>query len=148
MSLLLSGGQGSAFNVNLTTTGYSNLTLSFNAASIDGNPGHGPNDGHVGSTIALGYTIPGGSFVSLGTLAIPETDGNAAVFTTLSVMLPAALENLTTFDLNVTANQNGQSLIEIDNFTLSSVPEPSTWAMLLGSLSLLGLVVRRRTTRV
>jgi hypothetical protein len=34
-----------------------------------------------------------------------------------------------------------------DNFTVTSVPEPGTWAMLLGGLGLIGMAARRRATR-
>ena len=84
-SLLMAGNGSSVVDFNLTTTGYHNLNVSFQAAALqDGNVSH------TGSTIDLAYSIGGGSFVSIASgLSVAGSN-----FTSLSVPLPTDMENL------------------------------------------------------
>jgi hypothetical protein len=106
-----------------------------------------------GATLATatGWSTPGGFVWSspvVGTTA-GAVDGNAAGLvagkggTIATNWAPGETLWLRWVDLNNTGNDHG---LAIDNFSLSvsAIPEPGTWALLLAGLAGVGFVARRR----
>lgn len=84
-----------------------------------------------GPATSLGsFTIPGGSGVWNGASKFFST--GAATSVTLSFV-----------DLNKTAGGND---FGIDDITLSAVPEPAAWALMIAGFGFVGLGLRRRTS--
>jgi hypothetical protein len=108
-------------------------------------------------------TIATGSFVDVDALdfSSPSTtgagakDGNAAAFRTAKLGTISGLSiadghsvAIRFSDLEVTGSDDG---LAIDDFSLTptlaaAVPEPATWAMLIGGFGLAGAAMRRRNT--
>ena len=145
-SLFLSNGVGTNLNINLQSTGYSHLTLSFQVASIAPDQGNTAFNGD--DLIQPEYSLDGGNtFTNIGgALLISGAFANQGLE---SIALPSALNNQNAFivRLNLTymdANDNSaKNILEIDNLSLS-VPEPSMWVTMLGGLGLFCLATRRR----
>lgn len=86
----------------------------------------------------------------LATSVVRTVFGRAGSFVAGSDVL-AADGNFATFTrLGDTTNDypNGRMSITLSFANVPAVPEPGTWAMLLGGLGLLGVAARRRTQRV
>ena len=64
---------------------------------------------------------------------VPTGDGNQAVAQYFNFFAPS----ITSAEF-----KSGSNAFEIDN--VSAVPEPETWALMLGGLSAMGFVARRR----
>ncbi len=122
------------------------------------------------NVLTFGYGNIGGTITVDNFL----TDSGATAFTGLDITGPAAVSTNGALDGNQTANQltftnvtiNGLSIangsqffirwadtndsgndagLAIDNFSMTAIPEPSTYAMILGALVLgLGLIRRRK----
>lgn len=78
------------------------------------------------SSVSIGsYTSAVGSFVARTSTAFALTSG-------------------TTYSLRFTGLTNTDSTAFIDAVVLSSVPEPASWALMIGGFGLVGLAARRR----
>jgi len=71
---------------------------------------------------------------------------NAATFANQgSATLAGVLSNLKSVTLNAEAGNGAVEVIGIDNFQLTAVPEPSTWALMLAGLLVTGCMARKRS---
>jgi hypothetical protein len=113
-------------------------SISFLWGSVDGAPGYNvltllgtsdPNNGGNPYTFSgLDALSPGNGFQGSG--------GTAFVTLTFT---GADQTNFT--GLQFSANQNA---FEVDSMNVAAVPEPATWAMMIGGFGLIGLSMRRR----
>lgn len=135
-------GNGSSILFNLNLTSYADLTVSFDT--------RGTSTGFNANTWA--YSVDGGSFT---TIAGVSTATRTTTFATASFSLSAisAIENQSNVVLRYTVDgaTSGSGNNRIDNLTIAgtyspaaAIPEPSTYAAILGGVALLGVAARRR----
>jgi hypothetical protein len=140
------GGAGDVTLSMLTTTSAPN-TFDYSSTAIGGNPSNGyypatspypiiTTVNTIASTTISGSTING--------QAVGDFTDYSVSFDTLNGDNSASVGQDLTLALNVSNN----SSLEFDNARLTEleVPEPGTWAMMFGGLSVLALLVRRRLT--
>jgi hypothetical protein len=98
----------------------------------------GSNDYNVG--ISGSFTVTGGAITAvddvvagnnIDSIAFSRREGSTA------------LDNVLAGQVHIVGNQDGFSGVNF-NLDPSSIPEPSTYAMMLGGLALLGFCVRRK----
>lgn len=132
--------------LSLSTVGYLDVRVSYNLRDLDGSADNAL------SPVALHYRVGNtGSFLNVpGAFVADASTGPsfAAVVTPVDVLLPAAAANVSVLQLRVmTTNAAGNDeWIGVDDILVSAVPvpEPSTYALLLSGLALLGAAARRR----
>lgn len=139
-----------AFHGDLSA--YLGGTLSFDGRNMDGaaaDLASGPWFGKV--TI----TGPGGSawrqVAGVGPGQPPVNGGWQTYAAALDASgwtgnLGAALANVTSMTVSLEFNDEVAELAGFDNFRVSAVPEPGSWALMLAGAGLLGSLVRRRVT--
>jgi len=106
-----------------------------------------------------------GAFGGTQTLSFGLFDTNSLALVLSDVMSKGGTANLDTlfstygYDVNLTAGSNytlrfsnylsqtGSADALLDNVSLAAVPEPTTWAMMIGGLAVVGLSMRRRSVR-
>lgn len=138
-------------SITFTLSNTTNWT--FNSLSFDI---FTPNDAGSSSTFNLEYqTGAAGTFTQLGSASYTNDTPQAALIVTSITLNSAQLSVLNNNASQVTLRlvNTGTSgstwnSIAIDNFTYSAVPEPSTYALLLGAAMLGFCVYRRRTKQV
>jgi hypothetical protein len=129
--------------MNLSSTGYQNLTLNFDARRA--------NPSNTAVPISWFYSIDGGSDIAISSSAISFTSSQGG-FTPYALTLPTALSNLDNFQLKAVFNfqtPNVGTSFAIDNLELNgvAVPEPKA-AMLLGLGGIVLLFGRRFRSRL
>jgi len=138
------GGAGGYFSVGPDDGNSATFTLgpvsqiTFLWGSVDGDP----IDYNV--LTLLGTTDPNTSsaYVFNGNDILNPADGNQGVGGTAVVTLTftgADRFNFTGLQFNASVNA-----FEIDSMNVTGVPEPATWAMMIGGFGLIGLSMRRR----
>jgi len=139
------GGAGGYFSVGPSDGSPATFTLgpvsqiTFLWGSVDGDPidynvltllgTHDPDNG-------------GAAYVFNGNDILHPADGNQGVGGTALVTLTftgADRFNFTGLQFNASVNA-----FEIDSMNVTAVPEPATWAMMIGGFGLIGLSMRRR----
>ena len=144
------GGAGGYFSVGPDdgATATFNLTgpisqISFLWGSVDGSAGW-----NVLTLLGTSNPADGGNpYVIHGTDVLNPASGYQGSGGTALVTLTFTDDDATNFTgLKFDANQNA---FEIDSMNVTAVPEPATWAMMIGGFGLIGLSMRRRSrTRV
>lgn len=128
----------------------------------------GPTDGSP-ATLTLSGPITSISFLwgsvdTYNTLTLlgtsnPANSGNPYAFTGIDALNPAngyqgnggsvvVTLTLTGADVNsITGLEfaSSQNAFEVDSLNVSGVPEPATWAMMIGGFGLVGMAMRRRS---
>ncbi len=125
------GGTLVALNHGISLIGGQTYTLSFDLA---GNHRDGNEDfvtAHFGEAFA---TFGIGSSSAFNSHALNFTPGSDGIY------------SFGFADSNTWGNNNVGALL--DNVTVTAVPEPETYALLLGGLALIGFSARRRNTEV
>ncbi|HEY9249098.1 MAG TPA: PEP-CTERM sorting domain-containing protein [Rariglobus sp.] len=131
---------GKYITFSLSSAGYNSLSLSF-ATRISGT---------TTGTELWSYSTDGTNFTSLA--SVTPTAGSFGLKTLdLSSLSSTALDNQSSFYLRMTIGTGTSASYALDNIQLtgtaiSSIPEPSTYA-LLGGLGALGLTLARRRSR-
>jgi hypothetical protein len=140
------GGAGGYFSVgpddgNSATFDLTSLggvsAISFLWGSVDGAPGYNVLTllGTTNPDTGLPYTFDGSDILD-------PANGNQGLGGTVAVTLTFTGADQTAFTgLKFDANQNA---FEIDSMRVAAVPEPATWAMMIGGFGLIGLSMRRR----
>jgi hypothetical protein len=125
-----SGGEnGSYITFSLDSAGYKSLNLTY-ALRLS-----------VANSVLWSYSTDGTNWTSLGYAPTPGT-----TFTSETLVLPTALNNLSSFYLRATlSNSSTSESIALDNIQLTgiAVPEPSTVALVL-AFCVIGLGLRSR----
>ncbi len=156
-SLLVYCSQTDPVDFHLSTTNFTNLSLSFQvAATVLNGSRSDSTTNYTGATYTLEYSLDGNinDAVAIPGATNVKIAGN--VFSLQSLALPAALANTSSFDLYFVPNLNGPSGgVELDDFALSgaelAVPEPQAWSSMLfgaGALALFIWVRRERKLKV
>ena len=105
--------------------------ISFLWGSVDGAPGYNV------------LTLLGTSYAFDGSDIFDPANGYQGSGGTALVTLTFTGDDQTSFTgLQFAANQNA---FEIDSMNVAAVPEPATWAMMIGGFGLIGLAMRRRS---
>ncbi|HWW65777.1 MAG TPA: PEPxxWA-CTERM sorting domain-containing protein [Sphingomonadaceae bacterium] len=143
------GGAGGYFSVGPSDGSPATFNLgpvsqiSFLWGSVDGNAGYNV-------LTLLGTSDPsngGAAYTYDGVDILNPANGFQGSGGTALVTLTFSGDDATNFTgLQFNANQNA---FEIDSMNVAAVPEPATWAMMIGGFGLIGLSMRRRSrTRV
>lgn len=132
---------GKYITFSLSSAGYNALTLSF-ATRMSG--------GGATGTELWSYSLDGTNFSSLGSIT-PGSGVFASRSLNLSSLSGTALDNQGTFYVRMTIGTGTSASYAFDNIQLtgtavSTIPEPSTYA-LLGGVGALGLVLAARRKR-
>jgi hypothetical protein len=154
LTFALANDGGGAGNVTLSllttssapnTTDYSTIQLPGTGTDPMTNPVRyypaPPNPYPILTTVnTIASTVVSGSTINAQTVG--DFTDYSVTFDTLSGHNAASVGQDLTLALNVDSN----SSLQFDNarLTVTTVPEPSTYAMMLGALAFLGLCVRRR----
>jgi len=105
----------------------------------------------AGQTYTLSFSLAGNKRPGYGDDSVTVNFGSSS-----QVIGRASADGFQTFSLSYTALADGNAAFSfhnaggdnvgalLDNVVVTSVPEPATYAMLLGGLGLLGAVARRR----
>lgn len=122
----LDGSTGSAglFSKSLNAVAGTTYTVSFDLA--------GNHRGYSNDTVAVNFGSASGSYV------LSSSDA----FATQTLTFTAVGSGLVSLSFQNSGGDNVGALL--DNVSIAAVPEPSTYAMLLGGLGLLGVAARRR----
>lgn len=140
---------GSLMLTLANTTGFTDFSLS--AKVFTGNDGFNGSQSYL-----LEYRVGNsGAFTSIGTYTTPITGAtgfNAQTLIASSITLSALSNQSSPIYLRLRGTTTtGTSLdtIALDNFTLNytAVPEPSTYAAIIGAVALVGAAVHRRRQR-
>jgi len=131
--------------LSLSTVGYLDVRVSYNLRDLDGSADNAL------SPVALHYRVGNtGSFLNVPGAFVADASAGpsfAGLVTPVDVLLPAAAANVSLLQLRVmTANAVGNDeWIGVDDILVgvAPVPEPSTYALLLSGLALLGAAARR-----
>jgi len=138
---------GEYYQFTTNTTGYTDITISFDATGSN----TGPRD------FALQYSTNGTTFTNFTTYSLVNNGWSAgtpnlASTKTFDLSAVSAIEGAATVYFRITVNSTtaitggtvaAAGTSRVDNFTISAVPEPQA-AALLGAVGMLGLVRRRR----
>ncbi len=109
------------------------------------------------SGYALGFDLSsnlgGDNTAAAKSLGVNFTGGAATVYT-VSHTTPSIVYETLSFTANsgstlltFTSGASGYSGAEIDNVSVTAVPEPQSYALMLAGLGLMGAVVRRRKNK-
>jgi hypothetical protein len=157
-------------NGEIISTNYAGLVWdNFGAVSAADRPGSGYESGLIsGSNVGVNWDGQAASFSSAtaftldsfyvakawydGVTHVSGYNGSTLLYST-DIYSTTTAATLATFNWsNVTriviSDGTGNSQSVIDNISISAVPEPETYAMLLAGLGLVGAIVRRRHIRV
>ena len=140
-ALSLQGGTGAANNgdyiqFTISTAGLTGLTLGYATQTSSATTGF--------TTQALSYSTNGTTFTNISSLTPIPTS-----FASESFALPTGAENQASLTLRLvfTGATTATSNNRIDNLTVQTIPEPSTYAaMALGSLCMFAVLRARRRT--
>ena len=92
-----------------------------------------------------GYLDPSEQLKITGHTGSGDVSVTAALSkTSFSTVLTSGFSNLTSVTLSVLGNTSSPGYVAIDNLSVTPVPEPETYAMLLAGLGLIPLAARRR----
>jgi hypothetical protein len=89
-------------------------------------------------------TLSNVSIVTASDLGFAVTNGNQS-FSQYVTVTATGGATLKSFTFN---NSPSSDAFEVANFSLGAVPEPATWAMMIGGFALAGISLRRRQTAV
>lgn len=135
-----SASSGNSFSLQFDATGLENMFVRFAVRSAAGGDA-------ITTFTDLTYDLDGaGGNAAVSTGLTLDSYTNDSLFTEWSIDLSsiAAIENQSDVTLTwVIPDVLSGDALRIDNFQLSTIPEPSAFALMLGTLSLL-LVARRR----
>ena len=137
------GDPGAAFVFNFNSTGLTISTISFDFLTVD------PQTRTT--TWLAQVSINGTAWTSLTTSPVTITDSASWGLTSVSIStVPTLVDNISSgyfrlFASVASSGSGSRDTIAIDNFSLTAVPEPSTWALIgLGSAFALWNIRRRR----
>lgn len=134
------GDPGAAFTFNFNSTGYTNVSFSLDAMmlSVQG----------YSTTWSLQSSTNGTSWTTHATWSDPGTFGSTSVSSggVISALANQSSAYIRFVALSAATGSSSRDTIAIDNFSMSfsAVPEPSTYAALLGAAALGLTLVRRR----
>jgi hypothetical protein len=155
------------FNVDLVKSGDWGITCSGSCVDLDGSAGPGALQSNIfdylaGDLIKLSFDF-GGSQRILGGLdelfveIATSSEGNFATgfvvpseaeFFNFSYSFVAVSAGTVQFALSTTSKNRIGPLIDNVSLSISAVPEPTSWAMMIGGFALAGAAMRRRRTSV
>lgn len=131
---------GSVF-VELDTFANSSMSRTIGAGSYDLSFLYSPRPGIPASSNGIEVFLNG---VLLSPPGLVTADGGGATsWSTVSTSFVAAPGSILTFAAEGTSDSLGGY---VDNITLSAVPEPTTWAMMLIGVGMVGFGLRTRKT--
>lgn len=137
------GDPGASFAFNMSTTGYSVTSINMDALMlwVQANSTTWTIDYGIGSTPT--------TFTALASYSDPGTWGSTALSITGSALTSLANQSsvwIRVSALTATTVGGTRDTFAIDNFSLTyaAVPEPSTYAAILGGVALVGVMVLRR----
>jgi hypothetical protein len=113
---------------------------SFNLSfALGNNPGSGPSQ-------FLALLVPNGNIAGTQILSNQIAPNNQPNFALNTVSFNAAPGAYQIAFVTAVTGDNGGAVI--DNISVTAVPEPGTWAMMLGSLGMIGAITARRRRTV
>lgn len=134
-------GNGTTLNFTFNMEGLRDAELTFAGYRTErAGSSTGPSE------FQASYSVDGLTFTDFGTAQLFNTSS----FTIMTVTAPSALDNQTTAVIRLTLSGATGSVgdsgsgARFDNFQIAAVPEPSTYAALLGLLALGFVAYRRR----
>lgn len=153
--------------VDLVKSGDFGIVCSGLCVDLDGTPGSGALQSNIfnynaGDQITLSFDLGGSQRVENGTdnvtiMLLSSTDGtisdmfdlaSTAPFQTYSYNFVASDTGTMTFSIGTTSQDNVGPLLDNISLNISAVPEPATWALMIGGFALAGVSLRRRKTAV
>jgi hypothetical protein len=120
-------------------------TFSFDAINICCKPGY--TGDNAPSQLNFDYSFNGGSFVTLDSLLTNPASDAGFVYTRSGGFSIASAGTLRVRIQNVLFDAGGNDFA-IDNISISAVPEPATWAMMILGFFGLGSALRSQRRRV
>jgi len=115
---------------------------SFDAANICCNQTYdGPN---LASLLTFQFSSDGGATYTTLNSLLTTPPSDAGVFTTLTGTFSIATAGTLRLNIGSGTNFAGGNDFAIDNISVTAVPEPMTWTLMIGGFGLAGAVLRRR----